>query len=238
MRPTEQPPDNSAASCQNPLFSFSSYNYRIQKTAGLLKAALRLYPRSLQRDHKSILALRTYVSQRHQATMVDDIKNMHLLGKGAPSTAAFTAPPASDDPTVIDGLWDGRTCSVPWPDSVYIIRERGTNQAICLGKNSRLYLSDDPQANNRWRIVDHQGYFGFVNQKTGKYMGHNQKRIHAAVSRMADWESFVPRQHPEGGYHLLSPVYSHTMMFVSVTSDGKGVERRQHPETRWEFVKV
>lgn len=135
-------------------------------------------------------------------------------------------------------VWDGRILAVPSPGNTYTIVEHGTDRAICL-EATKPFLSNDPNANNRWLVVEHQGYYGLLNKKTGRYISHDgRNRIHAAVKKMSDWECFVPRQHHQGGYQLLSPYYQHTMMIVTVSGDGKGLERRQHADTCWDFIRT
>ncbi|KAL6857537.1 hypothetical protein ACO1O0_004975 [Amphichorda felina] len=159
------------------------------------------------------------------------------------STTAFTTVTSLRDPSLIDGLWDGRTYAVPWPDNTYIIVEKGTSRAITLTNNGlRLQDTngqDEDTHNNRWLCVEKNGYFGLCNPRTGRYLGHDGKSGMRAGATVLDfWELITPRRHPSGGYQLLLPHNSVTLKMVTVAEDGRGLARRQHGQTLWEFIKV
>jgi hypothetical protein len=70
-------------------------------------------------------------------------------------------------------------------------------------------------------------------------MGHDgNSHIHADVSHLLSYECFVPIQHPDGGYHLLSPLNDDKLRLVVVAEDGTKLEVREHGTTLWEFKKV
>ncbi|CCF32598.1 transposase [Colletotrichum higginsianum] len=78
-----------------------------------------------------------------------------------------------------------------------------------------------------------------VNPKSGKFIGHSSKAAVGAWSlELNEWELWTPRQHPEGGYQLLSPLWSHTLMVLCVAEDRIGLCRRTHGTTLWEFVSI
>ncbi|KAK5993480.1 hypothetical protein PT974_06911 [Cladobotryum mycophilum] len=146
-----------------------------------------------------------------------------------------------DSATVNGELWDGRCYAVPWPGETYIILEKDTGRAITLA-NGRLRLQeiqDDGNTQCHWLCVEANGYFGFLNVKSGRYLGHNGEwNMRASASVLQDWEYFTPRRHPKGGYQLLTPYYHHTLRGMTVANDGVSLVRKQHGATLWEFVKV
>ncbi|KAL7796757.1 hypothetical protein V8C37DRAFT_371364 [Trichoderma ceciliae] len=159
----------------------------------------------------------------------------------ATSTTGSRAYTPCSSSTANDKLWDDHFYAVPWPGSVYIILEKASGQAITL-KNDSLCLQTVEGAHNEyshWLCVEANGYFGFFNPKSGKYIGHNGKwDMQASAEKFLDWEYLTPRRHPDGGYQLLTPFWQHTLREVAIADDGKRLIRRQHGTTLWEFVKV
>ncbi|KAI9149880.1 hypothetical protein HJFPF1_09626 [Paramyrothecium foliicola] len=156
------------------------------------------------------------------------------------STAASTVMTPYTDLTAVDDAWHGHAYAVPWPGSTYIIVEHGGDAAITVtNQGVRLRdMKDDNNANNRWQCVEKNGYFGFYNQNTRTYLGHNGKdRI--VQGRVHDrWEYITPRKHPDGGYQLLFPFWEHTLLVLSIDGDGKSLLRTRHGQNRWDFLKV
>ena len=157
------------------------------------------------------------------------------------STTGFTVGTSLGDPTIVDGLWDGPCYTVPWPGHMYMILEKGTNRVITLTNNGpRLQHADgqyESSDNNRWLCVEKNGYFGFCNPRTGRYLGHDGDSGMCAGATVLDgWELMIPRRHPRGGYQLLSPHWWHTLMIITVANDGMRLARRWHGQTRWEFI--
>ncbi|KAL7927037.1 hypothetical protein ACQKWADRAFT_95795 [Trichoderma austrokoningii] len=145
------------------------------------------------------------------------------------------------DSTIHD-TWDGRNYTVPWPEDVYRIFEKGTENVIAL-KGDNLCLRDAAEEHNNydhWQCVNANGYFGFVNKKSGTYLGHNGSKdeIHASAVKLKGWECFTPRSHPDGGYQLLTPYYESMLKMVCVADDGRSLVRRTHGTTLWNFEKV
>jgi hypothetical protein len=143
--------------------------------------------------------------------------------------------------SIVENFWDGDDKAVPWPEGVYMIKEKASGKAITLVNGSPCLRSTEEEHNeyNYWLCVKTNGYFGFFNPKTGKYIGHDgQSNIQASADSFLDWEYFTPRQHPNGGYQLLSPFWHHTLMELAVADNGKTLIRREHGTTLWEFVKV
>ncbi|KAM0262136.1 hypothetical protein ACHAQJ_001878 [Trichoderma viride] len=142
--------------------------------------------------------------------------------------------------TIIADLWDGNFHQVPWPGRVYMIQEKASKRAITF-RNGSLFLQgtgEDGDECQHWLCVEAEGYFGFFNSRSGKYLGHNGGwDIKASAVYLQGWEYFTPRRHPKGGYQLLMP-YHQTLREVAVYDEGQRLVGRQHGTTLWEFVTV
>ncbi|KAG8163040.1 hypothetical protein KVR01_007518 [Diaporthe batatas] len=131
--------------------------------------------------------------------------------------------------------------TIPRPGSTYHIIEKQSGKAITV-------MEDDVKLRNlifpglyrsHWQCVWHNGYFGFQNVMTGAYLGHDGRSgIRTTALDVSDWELWTPREHPDGGYELLTPYYWHTLMVLSVQGDESTLVRRRHGTTLWEFVEV
>lgn len=147
-------------------------------------------------------------------------------------------PPSEQDSSP---YWTDRE-DVPWPESTFQIIEKGSRRAITLAGDQLKLLSavNEPSHwDTHWLCVKQNGYFGFQNPMTGKYLGHDGKgRVYAVEGRLRNWELFSPRMHPDGGYELLSPYYSGELMVLCVGEDGRKLVRRRHGTTLWEFIRV
>ncbi|KAL2879590.1 hypothetical protein SGCOL_005201 [Colletotrichum sp. CLE4] len=129
---------------------------------------------------------------------------------------------------------DDQVSDIPWPGKYFYIIDKESGKAITL-VDDRPVLMDlqgvrDPAT--MWYCVEKQGYFGFLNKSWGKFIGHNSKSdVGAWAGEFNEWESWVPRQHPDGGYQLLSPYWTHTMMQLCVATDRINLCRRSHGPT-------
>lgn len=92
------------------------------------------------------------------------------------SSTTFTQlTPETSQPTIFGEVWDGRRYAVPWPGNKYNIFINGTNRAICSNNSGHLYvydLKEDIVQQYTWRCIEKNGYFGFVNPQTGRFIGH------------------------------------------------------------------
>ncbi|KAH8760435.1 hypothetical protein F5883DRAFT_500695 [Diaporthe sp. PMI_573] len=146
-------------------------------------------------------------------------------------------------PTTAEGsdcLWSSRG-AIPWPENTFQIIEKQSGKAIALiGDQPKLQkLGPTGHSGTHWLCVRQNGYFGFQNTLTGKYLGHDGDcGMRTSAPHLKEWELWTPRQHPEGGYELLSPLWAHTLMVLCVDRDGSTLVRRHHGTTLWEFVRV
>jgi hypothetical protein len=133
--------------------------------------------------------------------------------------------------------------AIPWYDKTYMIKEKKTGKAIAITKDGLLHLGDGSTSTtaNRWLCVSKDNHTGFWNSHSGVYLGHdgrdNQSSVHAIATKMKDYEYFFARQHPDGGYQLLSAVGSQLLYFV-VSAAGEKVMRTRHGDTLWVFEEV
>ncbi|KAL7930753.1 hypothetical protein V8C35DRAFT_312131 [Trichoderma chlorosporum] len=166
-----------------------------------------------------------------------------MTGKMDDSSTEFTQfTPETSAPTIIGELWDGRRYAVPWPGNKYNIFMNDTNRVICSNDVGDLYVYDidrDTIKQQTWLCVEKNGYFGFVNTHSGRFMGHNNAdKMHSATFQHEAWELMTVRKHPEGGYELLMPHWWHTLKKLCVLAGSDDVVLRQHVATLWQFVKV
>ncbi|KAJ3958508.1 hypothetical protein N0V92_004926 [Colletotrichum tropicale] len=155
------------------------------------------------------------------------------------TTSTILTPPTECNTT--PSLWNDRG-AIPWPGNTYRIIEKHTNRAITLA-NDQIVIKDIEDTAKitvtQWLCVEKNGYFGFQHPPSGRYMGHDgNKDLRAKATELNNWELFTPREHPEGGYQLLSPYWSQALMVLCVDEDRKTVVRRNHGTTLWEFIKV
>lgn len=134
-----------------------------------------------------------------------------------------------------------RLDTAPWPGSIYIITEKGTDKAITIA-TSGIYLQEitvDQYANNNWLCVEKNNYLGFYNPKSAVYLGRDRnKGIRGKAKSFGVWELMQPRRHPDGGYQLLLPHWWYAMMMITTMGDGRKLARTRHGTTLWEFEKV
>lgn len=136
---------------------------------------------------------------------------------------------------------DGRSYVVPWPGNKYHIFLDGTNQVIC-SRDGRLHICDADKDNAQqyiWECVEKDGYFGFFNTQTGKFIGHgNDGRLRSTAKHHNDWELMTARRHPEGGYELLMPFWWHALKKICVRDGSEVLVLEGHRTTRWQFVET
>ncbi|KDN65478.1 hypothetical protein CSUB01_05524 [Colletotrichum sublineola] len=145
-------------------------------------------------------------------------------------------PTADYDETCGDNHGD-----IPWPDGTFHIIERATGRKIAITDDNLMLL--DPKgvchpSRLIWHCVEKDGYFGFQNPQSGRYIGHDGNNGIRTAAKLRGWEMWTPRQHPKGGYQLLSPFWSDALMILSVAESGACLVRRHHSTTLWEFVRV
>ncbi|CAK1364844.1 unnamed protein product [Cercospora beticola] len=134
---------------------------------------------------------------------------------------------------------------IPRYDKNFLILERSTRRALTHTDHGLRVASledDGPNLRNTWLCVQRNNFMGFMNKQSRCFLGHDGKgscsTVHAQVKGMGNWECFVPRPLPDGGYQILSPFW-HTYMRLVVVVDEEGrVERSEHGDTAWIFEEI
>jgi hypothetical protein len=129
--------------------------------------------------------------------------------------------------------------SVPWGGETYVIRERKTGRMITLA-DGKLQLQDKVTAGggHHWICTNKNGWFGFRNSVSGRFMGHNaERKFHCKVFEHKSHEWFTPRAHPDGGYWLTT-LHENAWRAMGIGQDGKELVEVNNNGTAWEFVKV
>ncbi|KDN65338.1 hypothetical protein CSUB01_11561 [Colletotrichum sublineola] len=159
-----------------------------------------------------------------------------------PESSSETSPPVSTPPAAVaadETVWDDNG-DVPWPGRTFHIFERNTCRVITIvdDKPVLMDLKGDRHPSTPWHCVEKNGYFGFQNPRSGRYLGHDSDAGIRTGAGMRGWELWTPRQHPEGGYQLLSPLWSDALIVLCVAEDGISLARRSHSNALWEFLRV
>jgi hypothetical protein len=124
----------------------------------------------------------------------------------------------------------------------FLIIERLSGKAIAAINNGGLRLQDvhaAERAEIQWLCIEEKGYFGLMNSKSGKYIGHDGNgSMQALVGQFNAWECITTRDLPSGGYKLLVPHWWNTLRTVVVAEDGRKLVIRDHGDTLWDFIEV
>jgi hypothetical protein len=133
--------------------------------------------------------------------------------------------------------------SVPWPGSTFIIRCASTGHVITLVDGKTVLASPGGHGSFHWACVERNGWLGFRNVVSGKFLGHaDDGRLRCTAGRQQGWENFCVRLRPEGGYVLLMTHFER-LWRVGLRNE-RGVERlakvgdRGNDGLVWEFIKV
>ncbi|KAH6974198.1 hypothetical protein BKA56DRAFT_733848 [Ilyonectria sp. MPI-CAGE-AT-0026] len=128
--------------------------------------------------------------------------------------------------------------AAPQAGDTYIIKERVHGRVITVIEG-RLQLETRPNRAGSWRwlCTEKDGFLGFRNTVSGRYLGHNSS-WNMVVNAMnhKHWENFHARRQPVGGYTLLAPHWS-TMRQISIGEDNTLVAGDERG-TVWEFMKL
>ncbi|KAI5921688.1 hypothetical protein F4810DRAFT_712307 [Camillea tinctor] len=126
---------------------------------------------------------------------------------------------------------------VPWQGNDLVIRERGSGKVITMGIDGVQLKKIGPMGGWHWKCVEHDGWLGFRNVVSGRYLGHNNKGgFHALQTHHKGWESFVAKANPYGGYELLT-IHGWKFMKMRVAKDGLTLEETDGKGALWDFVK-
>ena len=153
------------------------------------------------------------------------------------SVSEATPTTGSDNLTSHDDQLDGWTVATPWPGEIFMIIERSTNRALVEDFGALSFQQRNPCDDQKlWLCVETNGFFGFQNKKTSKYISCNLNNLHANASRHLNWEFILPRKHPKGGYQLLMS-NGQWLQVVNMNEEGNGLVLRPHGTTTLDFLK-
>ncbi|KAF4615879.1 hypothetical protein G7Y89_g15236 [Cudoniella acicularis] len=178
-------------------------------------------------------------------SQLEEIDTTSTAGMSVDSTSGLNTPTNSTFTIIDEALDYGQRDAVPWPGSIFVIRDLEQGRIITL-KDGKLILQTNPHKTSciYWICIEHSnGFLGFRSSGAATYIGHDggQKFI-CEVKHHRDYEWFCVRKHPEGGYVLL---INRGKRFLRVRAkedtgdcelvEGDGEDKKW---TRWEFVKV
>ncbi|KAI0600116.1 hypothetical protein F4775DRAFT_548087 [Biscogniauxia sp. FL1348] len=127
--------------------------------------------------------------------------------------------------------------SVPSQGNVYAIRHRDSGKAITMGIEGLQLKKIGPMGGWHWMCVEKDGWLGFRNVVSGRYLGRNDKGgFHALQPHHQGWEYFVAKASPRGGYEMLT-LHGWKFMKMSVAEDGSNLTQTDGDGARWDFVK-
>lgn len=132
--------------------------------------------------------------------------------------------------------------SVPWPGSTFIIRSASSGHVLTLLDGQILLTQPGGRGSIHWECVETNGWLGFRNNVSGKFLGREGGRLCCLVGRQQGREYFCARMRPDGGYVLLMTHWE-KLFHVGMKLD-QGVEKLAMGEVGgsdgivWEFIKV
>ncbi len=138
------------------------------------------------------------------------------------------------------------TASIPWPGSTFIICSVDDGQVITLLDGQiKLTPPGSCRGSMHWECVEANGWLGFRNPVSGKFLGHDKKgNLCCAVDRQKGWESFCVRMTPERSFILLMTHYEGLWQVgIKMEGDVKKLAKMEvNTEAKtvlhWEFIKV
>lgn len=146
--------------------------------------------------------------------------------------------------TAATSFWDHTAArdAVPWAGQTFVIVDKASGRVISQ-TNGELRLEDNTARKGcwHWLCVEKDGWLGFCNTASGRYLGINVWGVlQAEVRHHQGWEYFSARKHPNGGYMLLSTQTFWKLLTVGLNKDGILVANAPASIEGivWEFVKV
>lgn len=136
------------------------------------------------------------------------------------------------------GGGEGET--VPWGGETFVIRHRSSGRAIAVDGDGAVGLTS---WNNlgvtdccHWQCIDNDGWFGF--KHAGRYLGHDARRgFQASAKHHKQHEQFYVRQHPDGGYQLMT-LHRWAFRYMGIGDDGQKLVEVTDGGALWDFYKV
>lgn len=128
--------------------------------------------------------------------------------------------------------------AAPQAGDTFIIMEKPHGRVITVIEG-KLQLETSPNRAGSWRwlCTEKDGFLGFRNTVSGRYLGRNfwWNMVIDGMNHKY-WEHFHARRQPGGGYTLLAPSWF-TMRQISI-GEGNALVAGDERGTVWEFMKV
>lgn len=139
-------------------------------------------------------------------------------------------------------FWDHTAVrdAVPWAGQTFVLVDKASGRVLS-HTNGELHLEDNTSRKGcwHWLCVERDGWLGFRNTASGRYLGMNVWGVlQAEVRHHQGWEYFSARQLPNGGYLLQSTQTIWKLLTVGFNKDGILVANTGVEGIVWEFVKV
>jgi hypothetical protein len=137
---------------------------------------------------------------------VDSDADTHSLINNSfntPATSDYSPTEIMEEVNSVDAT-QPISSSVPWPSSTFIIRYSKTGEVLTLVDGQLVLTKPGGRGCFRWDCVENNGWLGFRNEVSGKYIGIDyQAELVCTVMHHKWYEQFIARPVPEGGYLLL-----------------------------------
>ncbi|KAI1485421.1 hypothetical protein F5X96DRAFT_660119 [Biscogniauxia mediterranea] len=126
--------------------------------------------------------------------------------------------------------------SVPSKGNVYAIRHRRSGKVITMGIEGLQLKQIGPMGGWHWMCVEKDGWLGFRNVVSGKYLGRDDRNnFHAIQPHHMGWEYFVAKASPRGGYELQT-LNGWVFKKMCVAKDGGKLMQTIGEGSLWDFV--
>jgi len=129
---------------------------------------------------------------------------------------------------------------VPWPGNTYLIRDRGSKRFVTLKDGIVSLMVEGDRGGQLWECQDggaHEGWIGFRNSVSGRFLGHdNDWNLRVENDRLDWWEEFAVRQYPDGGY-VLYLRHGDGLWHIGLNGDRLAKVDGDSPRLQWDFVK-
>ncbi|KAH8746084.1 hypothetical protein F5883DRAFT_255911 [Diaporthe sp. PMI_573] len=108
------------------------------------------------------------------STKQDDAQFDAMSDTSSTTFRVNTPPTTMEAP---EDLW-GERGAIPWPENTFQIIEKQSGGAVSILGDEAKLLRDHKgpsDLSTQWLCVKQDGYFGFQNPPTGRYLGHDGK---------------------------------------------------------------
>ena len=144
---------------------------------------------------------------------------------------------------------------IPSPGTVYRIIETTSGRVLTRKDNStevrleiRVVKKKLTSVRDRWLCVENDGFYGFQELASGKYLGYDTPGFFSLTNDLAmvakqdqhkRGELMTLRPHSGGGYQMMIPTpEGRKMKVVVLVENGNTLAARDHGITVWRFVKA